>query len=400
MGNSKVSRPIKNQYHTYNYHYPLYFNHLILFGYIRRIGQLYLNIPREIVGLVSHYYCSRPRLYWITMDNYIYTSDFTNKPKQKMTFESPTTDRYYMDGSLCINRLSWNKDVIYKCGGIRFDVNSHFQYAKTPTDACYSITINREKQNILKIDTLPNLPENIAGNCLLYDDALGLLSIGGYAKRKPEIYYCGESQEIRYYYTPSLNAYQLSCSKWKRLPSMEKGIYFPSGIVVENCGSKHIMVFGGSIMPKKKGWEQTSGAQMNIFNFETNKWRQIRTRCFSDYWYIHRPGICFNEIYNRLYVVGGGSIDRVYEYDHIKNRWSTSLPTKLRNYPTDTLIWFDTICHDLLFVADPYYRTMECIDVREGKKWKVLSRRLEHKFGILRREHLLKPFWESRLLFT
>ena len=102
---------------------------------------------------------------------------------------------------------------------------------------------------------------------------------------------------------------------------------------------------------------------MSIFNFDTNKWRQIRTQCFANLSIVIRPGICYSEVDNRLYI-GGGGICKVHQYDPIKNRWNNNLPRIPRIYPMNTLLWFDKICPDLLFIANSWNQNMHYIDIR------------------------------------
>ena len=399
MGNS-LTKPHKQSRHNNKED----ISNITIAGYIRTVKQLYSIVPKDINKLVHKYYNSKAKLYLITHENYIYAADlhqFTKKIQNanKINFTIPLKHQYYMDSGSCITNLDETHDIIYKCGGIKYtDEEIWISDEKYPINKCLEIVIDRDHDEISNVSLLPDLPQNVAGNCLLHDTQFGLLSIGGYTERDVNPKYDPDFMDKchKYIYKHSDNFYRLYDGKWIALPSMNKNIFLPSGVIFNAWNCKKMIVIGGSVKDRS--------VQMNAFDFDANEWNEIP--CFHETCIRHTPkaGICYNEIYNRVYI-GGGYID-VSEYDHIKDKWSRLPLTHERWYEENTLLWFDKTDHNLLFIGCSETNNMEYIDIRAGKNWKVIHSERYNKqclfdaFGMIRDNHYGWNYDYSRLLFA
>ena len=371
---------------------------IVIAGYIRNIRNLNSIVPKEIDDLIYTYYKWKHTLYWINIDNYIYTASvhpYTKKliNTRKSNFTDILKDHHYSDSGICTTNISNNCDKIFKCGGIRYTNLKFLSTAKYPTDSCLSITINRDKCKISKVDILPHLPQPIAGNCVLYDQQYGLLSIGGYTQRHHNLK--AGLGDIRYFNTNCNNFYQLFHDKWVEMPSMSRSLSYPSGVIWNALNYKKIIIVG-----------RQKNIQINVYDFDKETWREHNVHNWTPCWKFGiSPGICYDEYNNNEIYIGGGALHGQWKWDMIKNKWMR-LPYTHDRYGKRSLLWFDKMDKNLLFIACCQTNNMEYIDVRVGKHWKIVhSERWNKKclietFGV--RDKILNICGcdESRLLIS
>lgn len=175
-----------------------------------------------------------------------------------------------------------NYNLFFNCGGVHFGRN---EYHHKPTNECYAL-LHEPDDNVLSHVRLPSLPICLSGNCVIYDEDHGLISLGGYSYFKPYEDGLGirehRENHLGRHYTDF--AYALNMNKrkgnmswqWNSLPNMKRKRAFSSAIMVKlSDGTKKLIRIGG--ITCRRTYCPTDDAVGNLFSeiydFQSNQWQ-------------------------------------------------------------------------------------------------------------------------------
>ena len=356
---------------------------LLVNGYIRNMNKTFLYIIPSIISQLCLNYCHLPNIVILLNKlHQIQIADLITQNLWKCNLIEPETNtqhkaKWSMSSGIiykkCINLPSQivktykNKtaDIIFQaqhkyCNAILFDLN----YVNYESLDCHQF--NLPLFNIAS--------RELIGNCLLFNEKIGLISVGGGNKQYP---YSKNIHLLPWKDFDDIDdEKQASKWQWETLP----GLSFPRGqscaVFVED--TKFMTISGSTVIFNENGYggHHKSYQYQNsveLYDLITKESKLISS--------VNRPrfaaGICYDENMKRVYLGGGvcgftGNDNQYVEsYDTDKNKWYASIPKTTKNHKYFPILWTQN-GGDLLFIASS--KVVEYIDLRVyGAKWNIMS---------------------------
>ena len=384
------------------------FNQHLVEGYIHRIQKHFEHqiIPDSITSLCLKYYFFRQAFLLL----------YEKRPEQKLALSlvdlSPDTnsdlsplhfittqlnaqsEKYPQDGQYTLSqaksiKLPSSIENIVKSEFKTKDVNPKYDIIiKTGRYNNYNALIlpNLERSQS-KLDTvlnwrLPDYPVDCSGNCLVYSDEYGLVSIGGNSGIP-----WGDDLDSVYHLpfnSASNDTYDYTDWKWQKMRGMKSVRYKPCGVIIETetKTTQKLMAIGGCKYNEKlMNDEYLYTAEM--YDFESNSWTDLpkiniaRRQC----------GVYHCDKTECVYIAGG-SIGRSkvdadlesmnepgnkIEYLEIhKQKWINMKAVTNKNYSYKPIMWKQG--NHIMYIAATCVNKMERLDLREdATKWTIVS---------------------------
>eukprot|EP01084_Bolivina_argentea_P319889 554897_1 len=362
---------------------------MLITGYSKDILHLLplKMIPSCINTMLLHYYIALRVFYYIDPECNIFSAKCDQRRYELYDTKQLKVQNYKYthpdeDTGMFLHRNHTQKhDIIYKCGGIKHSRTLPAELI--PSTTCNYAKIYHCNDHAVTFNSLPSLPQGMAGNCVLYDEEYGLLSIGGYTHRSVGIISdpSGIGLTISIDYTESNSFYNLSMQtdgiyKWVQLPDLCENTCFASGIIINTMSGKKMVIIGGM------------NSQIFIFDFNTNKW--IKSHNIDGKHSAKFPGICYNILDDMVYM-GVGIMTCAYNLE--KNQYYDMFPYGKRPLHLDNnVLWIDDRFNNLLFSAEAtnyIWKNNRCrdyiayIDLRCKDKWYYLDYHFGKRFAAI-----------------
>ena len=368
-------------------------------GYVRREGKAvsFSIIPLDIVSEIFQFYYCHNLLYFTNCLKIPKDEDDEKDEAQDaeyieekihsmeiLDFDSNRNWSYIIDddinnnkqniftnNSIATNHISLPSKITKS---ISRNVNQHQSYnaiftiggGNSTDDKCTAMIINetemfKKKEHSLSemsYWSLPDLPQSIYANSVIYSDRYGLFSIGG--KDRVNNYYYNAGK-IRNVYNLNLNGIELGANNWKW--EEYKPLLGPSS------DSAAAMIDGDT---KLINIDQN----VRMYSFDKNEWIQVNPCKDSTY----GPGICYEQFTERIYITGWRK--KFSYFDINKNVWYV-LPKTTKDHGYKPLVW--KLNRYLLYIASMKADCVEFIDVRMDKfgvnkmNWKCIHAMKKNK---------------------
>ena len=259
------------------------------------------------------------------------------------------------------SELKFN-NVIFRCGGEPPDA--------VYTDYCAALIFDSHRFSRKKADSatiaynwkLPDLPAGTTQNVVVYaDKARQLFSIGGEQENDSVESIYALSFDDASYFAQDLNEW-----KWTKL-ELELTGSGGLGCATMIDKDKTLVVIGSS-------------KNVDMFHLVENEKIEVKDRFYNGI----DCGVYYDE-YSQEIFVGGGyhavALKTVEFYDIEKDLWS-KLPDTNNAHDMNPLFWIED--HNVLHVVSVYSNSIECMDLREAKEWRVKVAELSALFGTSR----------------
>ena len=364
-------------------------------GYIREIDHILENdkkIPDDIYRLCFDFYHISKFIFYLSAlkddTNFLTAANLETKQKWNMSIHEITNNKkseeekkisfdhkqMFKNGGITFHRnvrlpsniksempnISKVNNVIFRCGG------GHYRSYK-PTNYCsafifdsHQLTRRNRNQTVDAYNLkLPSLPSKMTDNFLLYSNVRNeLWSIGGIANEEPhfqDIYTLSFGNDV--YYPQDLGEWS-----WKkRYTKLQPPRACSCAVMIDN-DTKMIVIGGTSL------YEDINNVE--LLDIDGNEWIDVKNKTYP----IVDSGIYYHEMKEMIYVGGGqhfsDPIDLVECFDIEKNVWKV-LPATNNKHDCHSLIWIED--NNLLNIMSVSSNYIENIDLREGKKWKIVN---------------------------
>ena len=363
---------------------------LLVNGYIRNMTQTFMYIIPSTIYILCLSYCHLPNIVIrLNRFNHIQVSDLTsqnswksdmsikqikpqeksNKTRQKSVYWSMLSGMTYKKSVNLPSQIfqcykSKTADIIFQgqtnyCHAILF--NQQFEYDQ-PKTQCHQYDLPK----------FPVLSTELIGNNLIFDEHIGLISIGGGPSRYPT--------STNLLLLPWKDE-KLPKWNWKHLPSLSFPRGLSASVMLEN--NKFMVISGISGTYGYGAYHSQNSVEIYDLNLKHSKLTSGLNRAR------FCAGVCYDDNKKRVYLGGGvcgynGNDNHYVEsYDTEKDKWYASIPKTLKPHKTFPIVWTQND-GDLLFIASLDSEVVEFLDLRVyGRGWNIMLDGTNNKDSLL-----------------